>query len=84
MNCPKCNFPIQSNDKFCQGCGNKIVTMKEHSQNRDNFMDEELVNAYIGRNADKIRNKHFSFCTLLFGPFYIFYRKMWLYGVLWI
>lgn len=49
------------------------------------FQDtEDLVKAYVGKNYDKIKNTKFSIPTLLLGPLYFFYRKMYPYGLLWI
>ena len=47
-----------------------------------NEIDMELIDAYIGKNATGIKNKSFSWCTFLFSYIYLFYRKMWLYGVI--
>ena len=41
----------------------------------------KLVLAYIGPNYDKILSKGFSVPALLFGPFYLLYRKLNLIGV---
>lgn len=51
--------------------------------NQNVYNDEELVDAYIGNNADKIRKGGFSGYTFLFGFFYTLYRKMWLLTVIW-
>ena len=43
--------------------------------------DDQLIDAYIGKNAEKLKKGDFSFCTFLFGNIYIFYRKMWQLGI---
>ena len=37
--------------------------------------DEALINAYIGKNADKLKNGGFSVNTFFFGNIYVLYRK---------
>lgn len=44
--------------------------------------DDELLRAYIGDNYEKITNKRFNFAGFFFTTFYMFYRKMFLYGIL--
>jgi len=46
-------------------------------QNSNVNNNDDLIDAYIGKNVDKIKSKSFSFLTFLFGALYIFYRKMW-------
>ena len=46
--------------------------------------DETLIDAYIGKNQEKIKRENFSFCTLFFSVSYMFYRKMWAFGFLYI
>lgn len=45
--------------------------------------DEALINAYIGKNADKFKNSGFSVNTFFFGNIYVLYRKMWMLGIVW-
>lgn len=45
--------------------------------------DETLINAYIGKNADKLKNGGFSLNTFFFGNIYVLYRKMWMLGIIW-
>jgi len=44
-------------------------------QNDNSIDDNVLINAYIGNNADTLRNGTFSWCSLFFGVFYFWYRK---------
>ena len=50
-------------------------------QNNANI-DEILLDAYIGKNADKIKNTKFSCNFLLFNCVYAWYRKMWALGII--
>lgn len=45
--------------------------------------NEDLVDAYIGKNVDKIKTGNFSFPTFFLGILYTFYRKMWGLGLIW-
>lgn len=69
-------------------------TMVQSNENQQNYAqsqyiynnysnDEALINAYIGKNADKLKNGGFSVCTFFFGNIYVLYRKMWLLGIIW-
>ena len=53
------------------------------SQNENDENDDELIDYYIGNKAAQFRQGGFSIFTLLFGYIYVFYRKMYLYGFLW-
>lgn len=44
--------------------------------------DEELLKVFIGKNYDKITTKKLNFAALFFTTLYMFYRKMFLYGIL--
>lgn len=44
--------------------------------------DDDLINTYMGKNAEKLKDGGISGYTLLFGPIYILYRKMWLLGLI--
>lgn len=44
--------------------------------------DEELLISYIGKNNEKIMNKPFNFAGFFFSTLYMFYRKMFLYGII--
>ncbi len=48
--------------------------------NKSGITNEDLLKAYIGKNYDKITGKGFNWAAFLFGGFYMFYRKMYLYG----
>lgn len=49
----------------------------------NNSTDSNLLRAFIGKNYDKITTKSFNFAGFFFTTFYMFYRKMFLYGILW-
>ncbi len=87
--CPNCGSNTKSGEKFCGKCGTALQVvqnnMNENNQiiQNDNISDNELVDAFIGQNADKLKNGSFSANTFFFGFFYVLYRKMWLLGAVW-
>ena len=44
--------------------------------------EEQLINAYVGKNHQKIVHKRFNFAALFFSGVYYFYRKMTVLGLL--
>ena len=48
----------------------------------DNQNNEKLLEEFIGNKYEKIINKPFNIFGFLFGTFYIFYRKMYLFGII--
>lgn len=66
-----------------QSINNGGLTNNNYQVNNDEYIKEEmLIDAYIGRNADKLRNFGFSWCMFFLGVLYAFYRKMWLFGII--
>lgn len=47
-----------------------------------NINDEELLKSFVGNNYEKIATRTFNFAGFFFMTFYMFYRKMFLYGIL--
>ena len=80
MNCKNCNNPLNENDLFCGSCGTKVETTETTILENNENIDDILLDAYIGKNADKIKEGGFSIPAFLLGSVYLFYRKMWLYG----
>ncbi len=59
---------------------NPIDTLYEPPKNViDNVA---LLKAYVGPKFQKINMSPFNFCAFLFGAFYLYYRKLYLIGVL--
>ena len=82
--CRRCGAIIQNGDNFCRSCGINLLNQKVLCELKEEKVnDNELINAYIGKNADKLKNG-FSICSLFGGTVYFFYRKMWLLGITWI
>jgi len=72
-----------NNDYQANSTNNEQISIHNQQNININVEEIDLVNAYIGKNADKLKNG-FSFCTLFFGVLYVFYRKMWGLGFIWI
>ena len=49
--------------------------------NDEIYNDDMLIDAYIGKRADKLKKGGFSWCTFFGGIIYAFYRKMWGFGI---
>ena len=120
MNCPNCNYQIDSSQMYCPNCGSKqnqhvypgvqqtqqqypgvqqtqqqypgaqqiqqqypgTQSVQAILENTEADNEEVLINAYIGRNEDKLKSG-FSFCCLFIGVFYPLYRKMWAFAGIW-
>lgn len=71
------NTPVNYQEQNIQN------NINDSSNQQDSINFNELMDAYIGKNVDKLKSG-FSFCTLFFGVLYVFYRKMWSLGFIWI
>ncbi len=68
------------NANFYSNSPSSSMPQKDNSS----FEDEILINTYIGKNADKLKDGQFSFCSLFFGLLYVVYRKMWYLATIWV
>ncbi len=76
------NLELESEEKNIDYRPKRFVSKKHYGPNL--FKHDEdflLLNEYIGKNVPKMKNG-FSWCSFFFGPFYMFYRKMWGLGVI--
>ena len=84
MKCPHCKASIDDNSKFCDYCGTKIDENSEKPIiKKDEITEEEYQKYYIGDNYYKFRNR-FNIFALLFGGPYLFYRKQFIFGTIFI
>lgn len=61
----------------------KRNAMKFAKDNENSGINEaELIKKYVGEKFTKITMSVFSFSALLFGMLYLFYRKMYLFGII--
>ncbi len=94
-NCPKCGSVVNQGESFCKVCGSQISSSNDLDQNQVNNNqnlqfnsnynnivqdDDDLIDAYIGKNSNMIKNSRFSIFSFFFNPIYSFYMKMWLLG----
>lgn len=75
MYCKNCGNKLKEGGLFCDSCGIKI---HEDDQIINKYA---LIQDYIGNNYNNLKTG-FSWCTLLFGVVYLFYRKMWTFGLI--
>lgn len=77
------SIPQNNNDKpISQNNYQSVEYMNQTSANNNINNDEELLKEFIGKNYDKISTRPFNFAGFFFTTFYLFYRKMFLYGIL--
>ena len=86
MYCKNCGTKIEEKAKFCRNCGQKVKEekLKEEKVEKIEITDELLKKEYIGKNYDIIKQKEFSLPAFFLLPYYLFYRKMWLYGFIYL
>ncbi len=53
-----------------------------NTNNDNNSEGDELYKSFIGKNYNKLMMRTINFSGLFFGVLYMFYRKLFLYGVL--
>ncbi|HOD79703.1 MAG TPA: DUF2628 domain-containing protein [Syntrophorhabdus sp.] len=94
--CSACGKEIGEGSGFCQHCGAKVGQQTTSNVTRDTatITDSEYA-AFIGKNSDKYLTKFKKFSVLgkdnftatwhwpafFFGPFWMFYRKLYLWAV---
>lgn len=64
-----------------KGQFNKVNTAMG-SYGNYNYENEDLLRTYVGDKYPDFMTKSFNIWAFLFGPFYLLYRKMYLYGFL--
>lgn len=98
MYCSNCGANINNGQSFCAVCGTKVPSQPMNYLENNNVgqpfnnysgeaNDEELLDAYIGKNAEKIKRKgneavSFSAPEFLCGLGYAVYRKMYMLAIL--
>lgn len=84
--CSICGNELDNNGK-CKNCGNQgsfESTVNETAQGLSAKDYETLKMVYIGNNYVGIEESKLSFSSLLFGPIYALYRKIYLVGIVWL
>ena len=89
MYCKKCGAKLEEQDTFCYFCGATVEKLTDTLE-KDNYYKstsidtDNLLNIFIGPNANKIKEEKFSLPVFFLGPLYLFYRKTPLAAFLWI
>lgn len=84
--CSICGSELDNKGK-CKKCGNQgsfESTVNETTQGLSVKDYEILRMVYIGNNYVGIEESKLSFSSLLFGPIYALYRKIYLVGIVWL
>lgn len=97
MNCTNCGHTLQDNQNFCGQCGQRIDAGNSTSYHRPqnitetqtSGVSEEELSWFIGKNADVYlqkwrRNSRWNWPAFLFDAYWLMYRKMYLYCVLYL
>ncbi len=81
------NTNVTVENKVVSSQDNQVINALniEKNQNYNNSIvnsDEELLKAFVGNNYEIISRRKFNFAAFFFGFLYMFYRKMFLHGLL--
>lgn len=98
--CGKCGAKLSSTDLFCGVCGERVnsgqtqpttrpLVDNVNSNTNNNYNtgainDEELRRAYIGNKYSDFKDGGLSWLAFFFSFYYLLYRKMYLFGFLWL
>ncbi len=74
MKCPMCNCDNSDTDNFCRYCGANL------QYNKTSDDKEKYIEAFIGDQYNNFKNSTFNIGAFFLGPIYLFYRRMVLYG----
>ena len=84
--CSICGSELDNNGRW-KNCGNQgsfESTVNEVAQGLSQKDYDTLEKIYIGNNYVGIEDSKLSFSSLLFGPIYALYRKLYLIGIVWL
>lgn len=73
---------INQENNSMQNLNNSVSQANINNQNSFSKEDMELLKSFIGNNYEKIITKPFNFAGFFFNSFYMFYRKMFVYGLI--
>ena len=76
------NISNTNNDNIETLSLNEPINNNIINSNNNQTDEEELLKAFIGKNYDKITTRPFNIAGFFFTTFYLFYRKMFLYGII--
>ncbi len=73
---------INQENNSMQNLNSSVSQTTINNQNSFSKEDMELLKSFIGNNYEKITTKPFNFAGFFFNSFYMFYRKMFAYGLI--
>lgn len=76
------NISNTNNDNIETLSLNEPINNNIINSNNNQTDEEELLKSFIGKNYDKITTRPFNIAGFFFTTFYLFYRKMFLYGII--
>lgn len=85
-NCPNCNFPLHG-EKICPSCKTKLDHANQiykKTPERSINTNRDLTEAFVGKEYANFYDTNFSIWALIFGIFYVWYRKMYLLFFCWL
>lgn len=83
MKCPNCKATIEDNSKFCDYCGKEIVENRNTIIKKDEISEEEFQRAFLDKDYNNFQKK-FNVYALIFGGPYLYYRKQYIMGSIFI
>ena len=92
MYCPRCRTQVDNGKKFCDECGSRLLDnyniesniIIETSTNSTVVDNISMVESFVGPSYEKLRRIGFNIWFFLFGPYYMLYRKMYVYGFIYL
>ena len=86
MFCGYCGKQLNESDNFCKYCGKLRVGKENSIVQKENQIspEQELEIAYLEKDKNNFPVDKINFLPFLLGPYYLLYRKMYLYGSLWL
>ena len=93
--CPNCGMVYKESDLFCSKCGCELPKAEAEEEALVNGIEKSKWCAYIEKNTDRYmeifkkneQKKFFAFpniCAMLFGLYWLFYRKMFKEGAVFV
>ncbi len=85
-NCPNCNFPLHG-ERVCPSCKAKLDNANQiykKTPERTVNANRDLTEAFVGKEYANFYDTSFSIWALVFGIFYVWYRKMYLLFFCWL
>ncbi len=79
---PANDINLESSGQPTQNFSNNTDSSHQTFETNNQVDDNELLRAFIGSNYEKITTRPFNFAGFFFSTFYMFYRKMFGFGIL--